>query len=145
MRTYSTKKSEITRSWHVIDASDKTLGRLASEVAQLLKGKHKPVYSRHLDTGDYVIIVNASKVSVTGKKPTQKIYYRHTGYPGGLKTRTYAQMMEKDPARVIEHAIRGMLPKNPLGRAMYKKLKVYAGPNHPHQAQVKEHSLGEEV
>ena len=129
----------------MIDASDKALGRLASEVAQLLKGKHKPIYCRHLDTGDYVIVVNASKIRVTGKKPVQKIYYRHTGYPGGLKTRTYEQMMEKDPTRVIEHAVKGMLPKNSLGRAMYRKLKVYAGPNHPHQAQVKEDGLREEV
>ena len=145
MRTYSIKKSEIMRNWHVVDASGQTLGRLASEVAQLLKGKHKPIYSRHMDTGDFVIVINAAKIRVTGNKPTKKIYYRHTGYPGGLKTRTYEQMMEKFPTRVIEHAVKGMLPKNPLGRAMYRKLKVYDGPNHPHQAQIKGQSAAEEV
>ncbi len=145
MKTYSTKKSEITRSWHVFDASDKTLGRLATEVAQLLKGKHKPIYSRHLDTGDFVIVINAAKVRVTGNKAKQKIYYRHTGYPGGLKMRTFEQLMEKYPTRAIEHAVKGMLPKNPLGRDMYRKLRVYAGPTHPHQAQIKERSVAEEV
>lgn len=138
MKTYSTKASDIEREWHVIDASGKTLGRLASEVAGLLRGKHKPIYVPHLDTGDYVIVINADKVRVTGNKAKQKLYYRHSGYPGGLKSTSLAEMMESQPTRVIEHAVRGMLPKNPLGRAMFKKLKVYAGPNHPHQAQVKE-------
>ncbi len=138
MKTYSTKASDIEREWHVIDASGKTLGRLASEVARLLRGKHKPIYVPHLDTGDYVIVINADKVRVTGNKAKQKLYYRHSGYPGGLKSTSLAEMMESQPTRAIEHAVRGMLPKNPLGRAMFKKLKVYAGPNHPHQAQVKE-------
>lgn len=138
MKTYSTKASDIERKWHVIDASGKTLGRLASEVARLLRGKHKPIYVPHLDTGDYVIVINADKVRVTGNKAKQKLYYRHSGYPGGLKSTSLAEMMESHPTRVIEHAVKGMLPKGPLGRAMFKKLKVYAGPNHPHQAQVKE-------
>jgi large subunit ribosomal protein L13 len=138
MKTYSTKASDIEREWHVIDASGKTLGRLASEVARLLRGKHKPIFAPHLDTGDYVIVINADKVRVTGNKAKQKLYYRHSGYPGGLKSSSLAEMMENQPTRAIEHAVRGMLPKNPLGRAMFKKLKVYAGPNHPHQAQVKE-------
>lgn len=138
MKTYSTKASDIEREWHVIDASGKTLGRLASEVARLLRGKHKPIYVPHLDTGDYVIVINADKVRVTGNKAKQKLYYRHSGYPGGLKSTSLAEVMESQPTRAIEHAVRGMLPKNPLGRAMFKKLKVYAGPNHPHQAQVKE-------
>lgn len=138
MKTYSTKASDIEREWHVIDASGRTLGRLASEVARLLRGKHKPIYVPHLDTGDYVIVINADKVRVTGNKAKQKLYYRHSGYPGGLKSTSLAEMMENQPTRAIEHAVRGMLPKNPLGRAMFKKLKVYAGPNHPHQAQVKE-------
>ncbi len=144
MKTYSTKKVEIKRDWHVIDASGRTLGRLSTEVAQLLKGKHKPIYSRNLDTGDFVIVVNAEKVRVTGNKASQKIYYRHSGYPGGLKERTFEQMIEKHPTRVVEHAVKGMLPKNPLGRAMFRKLKVYAGPTHPHQAQTREQSVAEE-
>jgi large subunit ribosomal protein L13 len=138
MKTYSTKASDIKREWHVIDASGQTLGRLASEVARLLRGKHKPIFVPHLDTGDYVIVVNADKVRVTGNKAEQKLYYRHSGYRGGLRSTSLAEMMKSQPTRVIEHAVRGMLPKNPLGRAMLKKLKVYAGPNHPHQAQVKE-------
>jgi large subunit ribosomal protein L13 len=138
MKTYSTKASDIKREWHVIDASGRTLGRLASEVAQLLHGKHKPMYVPHLDTGDYVIVINADKVRVTGNKAKQKLYYRHSGYHGGLKSTSLAEMMESHPTRVIEHAVKGMLPKGPLGRAMFKKLKVYAGPDHPHQAQVKE-------
>jgi large subunit ribosomal protein L13 len=137
MKTYSTKASDIKREWHVIDASGQTLGRLASEVARLLLGKHKPIYVPHLDTGDYVIVINADKIRVTGNKVEQKLYYRHSGYPGALKSTSLAEMMKTQPTRVIEHAVRGMLPKNPLGRAMFKKLKVYAGPNHPHQAQVK--------
>lgn len=119
-----------------MDASGQTLGRLASEAAHLLKGKHKPIYSRHLDTGDFVIIINAEKVRVTGNKGKKKVYYHHTGYPGGLKTTTFEKMIETYPTRVVEHAVRGMLPKNALGRAMFRKLKVYAGPSHPHQAQV---------
>lgn len=136
MRTYSTKPSNIERKWWVIDASDRTLGRLASEVAALLKGKHKPIYSPHLDVGDYVVIVNASRVRVTGHKLTQKFYYRHSNYPGGLKSTSLARMMETYPTRVIEHAVKGMLPHNRLGNSMFKKLKVYAGADHPHQAQV---------
>ena len=137
MRTYSTKVSDIERKWWVMDASGKTLGRLASEVAGLLKGKHKTIYSPHLDVGDYVIVVNAAKVRVTGGKPAQKVYYRHSQYPGGLKSTTLKRMMETHPTRVIEHAVKGMLPHNRLGAAMFKKLKVYPGAEHPHQAQVK--------
>ncbi|TET15246.1 MAG: 50S ribosomal protein L13 [Dehalococcoidia bacterium] len=137
MRTYSTKASDIEREWWVMDASGKILGRLASEVARLLKGKHKPIYSPHLDVGDYVVVVNAAKVRVTGNKLTQKIYYRHSQYPGGLKSTSLKRMMETYPTRVIEHAVKGMLPHNRLGAAMFKKLKVYPGAEHPHQAQVK--------
>jgi large subunit ribosomal protein L13 len=136
MNTYSTKASDIERQWHVVDASDKILGRLASEVAKLLMGKHKPMYAPHLDTGDYVIVINAARVRVTGRKPKQKMYYRHSGYPGGLKSTSYEKMMQTHPTRVIEHAIKGMLPHNRLGAAMFKKLKVYAGDSHPHQAQM---------
>jgi large subunit ribosomal protein L13 len=137
MRTYSTKVSDIERKWWVIDASGKTLGRLATEAAALLKGKHKPIYSPHLDVGDYVIIVNAAKIEVTGKKLTDKIYYRHSNYPGGLKSISLGKMLETHPTRAIEHAVKGMLPHNRLGSAMFKKLKVYAGSEHPHEAQVK--------
>ncbi len=137
MGTYSTKASDIERKWWVIDASGKTLGRLASEVASLLKGKHKPIYSPHLDVGDYVIVVNAAEVRVTGNKLAQKFYYRHSGYPGGLKSISLGRMMETHPTRVIEHAVKGMLPHNRLGAAMLKKLKVYPGAEHPHKAQVK--------
>ena len=137
MRTHSTRPSEIERKWLVVDASERTLGRLATEVASLLKGKHKPIYAPHLDVGDYVVVVNASKIRVTGRKATQKTYYRHSNYPGGLKSISYAQMMEKHPTRAIEYAVRGMLPHNRLGRAMAKKLKVYAGADHPHEAQVR--------
>lgn len=144
MKTYSTKASHIEREWHVIDASNRVLGRLATEIAQLLKGKHKSIYAPHLDTGDYVIVINAEKVRVTGNKAKQKVYYRHSGYPGGLRATTFEKMMEKQPARIIEHAVRGMLPKNPLGRAMFRKLKVYEGPTHPHQAQVRIRSEAEE-
>lgn len=136
MKTYSPKASEIVRQWHVIDASGQTLGRLATQIAQLLKGKHKPYYAPHLDVGDYVIVVNAEKVRVTGDKLEGKNYYRHSGYPGGLKTVTLGRQLQTHPERVIEHAVRGMLPHNVLGRAMYKKLKVYAGPTHPHGSQV---------
>ena len=136
MKTYSTKASDIKRNWHVIDASGKVLGRLATQVATLLKGKHKPIYAPHMDTGDFVIVLNASKVLVTGKKAGQKMYYRHSGYPGGLKKESFNEMMEKHPTRVIEHAVKGMLPHNRQGRAMVRRLKVYAGDTHPHQAQV---------
>lgn len=136
MKTYSVKAKDIERRWHVIDASGQTLGKLATQVANLLMGKHKPIYTPHMDTGDFVIVLNATKVKVTGKKPKQKIYYRHSGYPGGIKAETYEELMAAHPTRVIEHAVKGMLPHNRLGRAMYKKLKVYAGDSHPHQAQV---------
>jgi large subunit ribosomal protein L13 len=136
MKTYSTKAKDVEHQWHVIDASGKTLGKLATQVANLLMGKHKPTFVPYLDTGDFVIVLNATKVKVTGKKPKQKTYYRHSLYPGGLKAETYEEMMATHPTRVIEHAVRGMLPHNRLGRAMFKKLKVYAGDSHPHQAQV---------
>jgi len=135
VRTFSPKPGEITRQWHVIDATDVVLGRLASHTAQLLRGKHKPIFAPHVDTGDYVIIVNASKVALTGNKRQQKVAYRHSGYPGGLKQIRYDQLLAKRPERAIELAVRGMLPKNRLGRKMIKKLKVYAGPDHPHAAQ----------
>ncbi len=135
MKTYSTKASDIERQWHVIDASGKILGRLATEVASLLMGKHKPIFSRHLDTGDFVVIINADKVRVTGNKAEQKLYYRHSGYPGGLKSISLERMMQTHPTRVIEYAVKGMLPHNRLGAQMMKKLKVYAGENHPHLAQ----------
>jgi large subunit ribosomal protein L13 len=137
MRTYSTKASDIRREWVIVDASDKTLGRLATEVAILLRGKHKPIYTPHLDVGDHVIVLNAAKVKVTGDKLDQKIYYRHSQYPGGLKSTSLKRMMETYPTRVIEHAVRGMLPHNRLGAAMFRKLKVYPGAEHPHQSQVK--------
>lgn len=136
MKTYSTKAKDVEHRWHVIDASGKTLGKLATQVANLLMGKHKPIYVPYLDTGDFVIVLNATKVKVTGKKPKQKTYYRHSGYPGGIKAETYEELMATHPTRIIEHAVRGMLPHNRLGRAMFKKLKVYAGDSHPHQAQV---------
>jgi large subunit ribosomal protein L13 len=125
----------VTRQWHVIDATDVVLGRLASQTARLLRGKHKPIFAPHLDTGDFVIIVNASKVALTGKKRTDKLAYRHSGYPGGLTATPYSVLLEKRPERVIEKAVKGMLPHTSLGRQMAGKLKVYAGPEHPHQAQ----------
>ena len=134
-KTYSAKPEEIERTWYVVDAEGKTLGRLATEIAKILRGKHKPIYTPHVDTGDYVIVVNADKVRVTGNRLDQKIYYRHSGYIGGLKAVPLRRMLETHPERVIEHAVKGMLPKNRLGRKMYKKLKVYASPDHPHQAQ----------
>ncbi len=137
MKTYSTKATDIQREWHVIDASGKVLGRLASQVARWLMGKHKPVFAPNLDTGDYVIVINADKVQVTGNKAKQKVYYRHSGYPGGLKSITLEKLMETHPDRVIEHAVKGMLPRNRLGAKMLKKLKVYAGDAHPHAAQIK--------
>jgi large subunit ribosomal protein L13 len=133
--TYSPKPGEITRAWHVIDATDVVLGRLATHAATLLRGKHKPTYAPHMDTGDFVVIVNAEKIAVSGTKRDDKFVYRHSGYPGGLKQRTVGEMIEKHPDRLVEKAIKGMLPKNRLGRAMAKKLKVYAGPEHPHAAQ----------
>ena len=135
MKTYYAKPSEVQREWLLVDATDMTLGRLASEVAQILRGKNKPIYTPHIDTGDYVVIVNADKIKVTGTKAASKVYYRHTGYVGHLKSETFTEAMEKHPTRVIEHAVQGMLPKGTLGRQMFGKLKVYAGPEHPHQAQ----------
>jgi large subunit ribosomal protein L13 len=135
VKTYTVRRGDIKREWYVVDAQGKTLGRLASEIAKILRGKHKPIYMPHLDCGDYVIVVNAEKVRVTGKKLDQKFYYRHSGYPGGLKSINLRDQLQKHPTRVLEAAVRGMLPKNRLGRAMIKKLKVYAGGSHPHQAQ----------
>ncbi len=135
MRTYSPKPADIDRQWHVIDATDVVLGRLASQTAQLLRGKHKAIFAPHVDTGDFVIIVNADKVALTGSKRESKLAYRHSGYPGGLKAVSYTQLLEQNPERAVEKAIRGMLPKNSLGRQMLRKLKVYAGPEHPHSAQ----------
>ena len=137
MKTYSIKVSEIKRDWLVIDATDQVLGRLATRVARLLMGKHKPVFSRNLDVGDYVVIINADKVRVTGNKAKQKVYYRHSGYPGGLKSITYDKLMQANPTRVIEHAVKGMLPHTRLGASIMKKLKVYVGDTHPHLAQTK--------
>ncbi|NCU18122.1 50S ribosomal protein L13 [Pallidibacillus pasinlerensis] len=133
--TYMAKPNEIERKWYVVDAAGQTLGRLASEVASILRGKHKPTYTPHVDTGDHVIILNASQIKLTGKKLSDKIYYRHSHYPGGLKETTAGEMLEKHPERLIELAVKGMLPKNSLGRKMGKKLHVYAGSEHPHQAQ----------
>lgn len=135
MKTIWTKEADVERSWYLVDAEGKTLGRLASQVAAILRGKHKPVYNPSQDMGDFVIVVNADKIHVTGRRMDQKKYYTHSGYVGGLKERTLRQMMEKTPERVIQLAVRGMLPKNVLGRKMIKKLKVYAGPDHPHGAQ----------
>jgi large subunit ribosomal protein L13 len=135
VRTFSPKDSDITRQWHVIDASDVVLGRLASQAAVLLRGKHKPIFAPHVDTGDFVIVINADKIALTGNKLEQKRAYRHSGYPGGLRAVGYAELMEKHPERAVEKAVRGMLPKNSLGRKTLRKLKVYAGPDHPHQAQ----------
>jgi large subunit ribosomal protein L13 len=133
--TYSPKPGDITHAWHVIDATDVVLGRLATHAATLLRGKHKPTFARHMDTGDFVVIVNAEKIAVSGNKRTDKFVYRHSGYPGGLRRRSVGEMIEKHPDRLVEKAVKGMLPKNRLGRAMGKKLKVYAGPTHPHGAQ----------
>ena len=135
MKTFSTRPSDIKRARHVIDASDQVLGRLATQVARLLMGKHKPIFTRNLDTGDFVAVINAHKVRVTGNKPKQKLYYRHSGYPGGLKTTSLEKTMQTNPAWVIEHAVKGMLPHNRLGASMLKKLKVYVGDTHPHLAQ----------
>lgn len=135
MRTYSPKPGDISREWHVIDATDIVLGRLAVQTANLLRGKHKPIFAPHVDTGDFVIIVNAEKVALSGTKKTTKMAYRHSGYPGGLSATPIGEVLEKDARKAIEKAVWGMLPKNKLGRQMLKKLKVYSGPNHPHQAQ----------
>ena len=135
MRTYTPKAAEVEKRWHVIDATDVVLGRLASQAAILLRGKHKPTFAPHVDTGDFVVIVNADKVALTGNKREQKKAYRHSGYPGGLTAVGYVELLEKNPERAVEKAVRGMLPKNTLGRAQLSKLKVYRGPEHPHQAQ----------
>ena len=135
MKSYIAKPAEVERKWYVIDAEDKTLGKIASEVASILRGKKKPIYTPHVDTGDYVIVINAEKVRVTGKKGEQKIYKSHSGYPGGLKETTLRELRAKKPEEIIRHAVKGMMPKGKLGRQMFKKLKVYAGPEHPHTAQ----------
>jgi large subunit ribosomal protein L13 len=135
VRTYSPKPADIQRDWHVIDATDVVLGRLAVQVATLLRGKHKPTYAPHVDGGDFVIVINASKVSLSGDKPTKKLAYRHSGYPGGLSSIPFGELLEKDPRRAIEKSVWGMLPKNRLSRQLLNKLKVYAGPEHPHHAQ----------
>jgi len=135
MKTYVAKPSTINRDWYVVDASGMRLGRLATRVADTLRGKNKPDYTPHIDTGDFVVVVNAGKIAVTGNKLEDKIYYRHTGYPGGLKQRTLAEMLEKQPEEVIRKAVKGMMPKNRLSRAQLKKLKIYSGPSHPHDAQ----------
>ena len=135
MKTYAVKASEIERTWWVVDATDQTLGRLATRIATLLEGKHKPIYSPHIDTGDHVVVINAAGIKVTGNKLLQKRYYRHSGYPGGLKEESLQTLLARRPALVIERAVKGMLPQNRLGRAMYKKLNVYKGAEHPHQAQ----------
>ncbi len=136
MKTYSAKASDIKREWHVIDATDQVLGRLATEVARLLMGKNKAMFTRNIDTGDYVVIINAAKIRTSGNKGTGKFYYRHSGYPGGFRTISLDEMMKNKPEFVIEHAVKGMLPRNRLGASMIKKLKVYAGDTHPHAAQV---------
>lgn len=135
MRTFSPKPGDVQRQWHVIDATDVVLGRLATQVATLLRGKHKPVYAPHVDTGDFVIVINAEKVALTGTKRENKVEYRHSGYPGGLRSTSYDELLAKNPRRVVEKAVKGMLPHTTLGRHMLTKLKVYAGPEHPHQAQ----------
>lgn len=138
MRTYTPKAEDVTRQWWLVDAEDKPLGRLATEVARILRGKHKPMFTPHLDVGDHVVIINAEKVRLTGKKAEKKEYFRHSGYMGGERFIPYAKVLEKHPERIIEQAVKGMLPKNALGRSMYLKLKVYAGAEHPHQGQMPE-------
>lgn len=135
MRTYTATPSTIKRDWYVVDATDKVLGRLATEIAHRLRGKHKPEYTPHMDTGDYIVVVNAEKVRVTGNKTRDKLYYRHSGYPGGLKTVNFEKLQQQSPTTIIERAVKGMLPKGPLGRSMFRKLKVYAGGEHRHTAQ----------
>lgn len=135
VKTYSAKKEDIERQWFIVDATDQTLGRMATQIATILRGKHKPIFTPHIDTGDYVIVVNAEKIHVTGNRLDEKMYYRHSGYPGGLKTKSLREMLKDKPEYVISEAVRRMLPKNNLGRLMLKKLKVYEGPEHPHEAQ----------
>ncbi|NIM19087.1 MAG: 50S ribosomal protein L13 [Candidatus Latescibacteria bacterium] len=135
MKTHTVKASDISQEWHLVDAAEQPLGRLASEIAKVLRGKHRPSYSPHLHLGDHVIVVNAEKISLSGSKRQKKVYYSYSGYQGGLRMRTLQEVMEKDPTRVVVHAVRGMLPSNRLGRRLLKKLKVYAGPDHPHKAQ----------
>ncbi|MDF1795167.1 MAG: 50S ribosomal protein L13 [Coxiellaceae bacterium] len=135
MKTIMTNAETAVHNWYVVDAAEKTLGRLASELAKRLRGKHKPEYTPHCDTGDYMVVVNVDKIRVTGNKQQGKVYYRHTGFPGGIKQMTFEQMQERKPERTLELAVKGMLPRGPLGRAMFRKLKVYAGNNHPHEAQ----------
>ncbi len=135
MKTFSAKPETVKRDWYVVDADGKTLGRMATEIARRLRGKHKPEYTPHVDTGDYIVVINAEKVKVTGNKASDKMYYSHTGFPGGIKEISFEKLIDKKPEMVIEKAVKGMLPKNPLGRAMYRKLKVYAGPEHQHTAQ----------
>ncbi|MCK4743156.1 MAG: 50S ribosomal protein L13 [Sulfuriflexus sp.] len=134
-KTFSAKPAEVKRDWFVVDAEGKTLGRMATEIARRLRGKHKPEYTPHVDTGDYIVVINAEKIRVTGRKETDKIYYHHTGFVGGIKSITFDKLQKKAPERIIEKAVKGMLPKNPLGRAMYRKLKVYVGSEHKHTAQ----------
>ena len=135
MKTFSAKAETVRRDWFVVDAAEKTLGRLSTEIARRLRGKHKPEYTPHVDTGDYIVVINAEKVRVTGAKTTDKLYHHHTGYPGGLKTISFDKLQAKAPEKIIETAVKGMLPKNPLGRAMFRKLKVFAGKEHAHTAQ----------
>ena len=135
MKTFSAKPAEVKRDWYIVDASGKTLGRLATEIARRLRGKHKPEYTPHVDTGDYIVVINAEKVSVSGRKTTDKMYYRHSGFPGGMKSMSFDKLQQRAPENIIQLAVKGMLPKNPLGRAMFRKLKVYAGAEHSHAAQ----------
>ena len=135
MKTLSAKPETVKRDWYVVDAAGKTLGRLSTEIARRLRGKHKPEYTPHVDTGDYIVVINAGQVRVTGNKSSDKIYYSHTGFPGGLKSINFEKLVEKAPEQVIQKSVKGMLPKGPLGRAMFKKLKIYAGAEHPHTAQ----------
>ncbi|UTW45080.1 50S ribosomal protein L13 [bacterium SCSIO 12696] len=135
MKTFSAKPESVQRDWYLVDATDKTLGRLAAEIATRLRGKHKPEYTPHVDTGDYIVVTNVEKIRVTGNKAKDKIYHSHTGYPGGLKSISFEKLIDKAPERTLQNAVKGMLPKGPLGRAMFKKLKIYAGSEHPHAAQ----------
>ena len=135
MKTFSAKAGDVNHDWFVVDAENKTLGRLATEIAHRLRGKHKAEYTPHMDMGDYIVVVNCEKIRVTGKKSTDKMYHHHTGYPGGLKSLSFEKLIDRAPERVLQRAVKGMLPRNPLGRAMFKKLKVYPGPEHPHAAQ----------
>jgi large subunit ribosomal protein L13 len=135
MKTYAARPRDVQRDWYVVDASDKVLGRLASAIAHRLRGKHKPIYTPHVDTGDFIVVTNVEKIKVTGNKAEQKLYHRHSGYPGGVRTVNFAQLQQRFPERALERAVKGMLPKGPLGYAMLKKLKCYAGPSHPHAAQ----------